>query len=381
MTENGNNGGGVGVYVHVPFCAAKCRYCSFYSEPIGGRDVRPVIDAMIREAEGYELIRADTIYVGGGSPSVLPESELIRLLKAIRCKCAQIDEFTVEVNPGQVTFELLKGLREAGVSRLSMGAQSFTDGELAFLGRRHTAHDVMRSVALAREAGFDNISLDLIFAIPGSSLQTWKKSLLAATGLGVEHISAYALTYEAGTPLYAAREAGQIKAVSEETDRGMYEAAIDILGAAGYGQYEISNFARAGFECRHNLKYWANDEYCGIGPGAASWYDGTRWTNITGLDEYAAGVKAGGSVRTDECKPSAVERACETAVLNLRRLSGILLFQYRQRTSFDAMELFGEVIRRYAAAGMLKVEGGRVFLTREALPVADSVLCEFASVE
>jgi oxygen-independent coproporphyrinogen-3 oxidase len=235
-------------------------------------------------------------------------------------------------------------------------------------------------------------------------MASWKRSLEEAIRLGVEHISAYALTYEAGTPLYAAKEEGSVQPVDEELDRAMYEVAIDMLGAAGYGHYEISNFARAGFECRHNHKYWANDEYVGIGPGAASWYGGARWGNEASIEKYVAGqgkkseIRSTkletisndqnpnsqtkiGTVRVDEYRPSAKEVACETAVLNLRRLRGIELEEYKKRTGFDAMELFDQVVRRYETAGMLKVEDGRVFLTREALPVADSVLCDFASVE
>lgn len=386
MAKSGNiqGGSGVGVYAHVPFCVAKCRYCSFYSEPVAGQDVRPVVDAILQELVGYEgyvFAGAGTIYVGGGSPTILPEIELFRLLKALRLRCPKATEFTVEANPGQLTFERLQSLREVGVNRLSIGAQSFSDNELAFLGRRHTAHDVMAAVALAREAGFDNISLDLIFALPGSDMATWKRSLDSAIGLGVEHISAYAMTWEAGTPLYAAMEKGEVTPVSEEKDREMYETAIDTLASAGLAQYEISNFAKPGFECRHNQKYWANDEYVGIGPAAASWFDGVRWSNVADINEYLGAISGNRKLRIDEHKPGPAERACETAVLNLRRARGIVLYDYRMRTGFDAMELFRAVIQRYAKAGMLKVEGGRVFLTREALPVADSVLCEFASVE
>jgi oxygen-independent coproporphyrinogen-3 oxidase len=474
MSENNKSdmGRSLGLYVHVPFCAAKCGYCGFYSEiaevsPQSSRrtrsdsgdclktdsecesviatsascrrwdekGIRLVIDAMMKEMDGYDLSMVDTVYVGGGSPSSIPEGELARLLeyigvgqKGVRSKmgsdpgkrkgqtpfCSKDHgqdahatpevEFTVEVNPGQVTFEKLRRMRELGVNRLSMGAQSFDELELAFLGRRHAVGDVVRSVAAAREAGFANISIDLIFAIPGADMASWKRSLEGAIRLGVEHISAYALTYEAGTPLYAAREEGQVQQVDEELDRGMYEMAIKMLGEAGLQQYEISNFARAGFECRHNHKYWANDEYVGIGPGAASWYGGVRWANEASIEQYVEGMgkkseirnpkpetisnnenansqTKTGTVRVDEHRPSPKELACETAVLNLRRLRGIGLEEYKKRTGFDAMELFGDVVRRYEMAGMLKVDGGRVFLTREALPVADSVLCDFASVE
>ena len=481
----------LGLYVHVPFCEGKCRYCGFFSECLGGipyeetgdrsqeivgREeakgrIGVVIDAMVKEMEGYDLSGVDTVYVGGGSPSAIPEEELTRLLEYVQNRVGHkkgteaederlkgtgtpqplqaafepvlfnrgktpFCEFTVEVNPGQVTLGKLRKMRALGVNRLSIGAQSFDDDELAFLGRRHKAADVVKCVASARKAGFANISIDLIFAIPGQSMDDWKRMLEEAMRLGVEHISAYALTYEEGTPLHAAREKGEVVPVDEELDRAMYAAAIDMLGAAGYQQYEISNFAKPGYECRHNLKYWANDEYVGIGPAAASWYNGTRWTNVASIDGYVAGIQEshhggtedtektsdtdrsegrhhtarargprmsqqahsdgydGGhredegrrgnlkqSVRVEEHRPNAKEMACETAVLNLRRMSGIELEEYKRRTGFDAMELFGDVIRKQQGAGMLKVTGGRVFLTREALPVADGVLCGFAEVD
>ncbi|HSV26322.1 MAG TPA: radical SAM family heme chaperone HemW, partial [Sedimentisphaerales bacterium] len=401
----------------MPFCASKCRYCNFYSEPMEKGEVRAVIDAMVREMEWYDLSGVDMVYVGGGSPSAIPEEDLVRLLEYIvsECRCKKgadrekrkgrtsFCEFTVEVNPGQVTVEKLRRMRAAGVNRLSMGAQSLDDGELAMLGRGHKAADVLKAMASAREAGFANISIDLIFAIPGQSLESWIRTLERAIRLGAEHISAYALTYEEGTPLCAARERGEVVAADEELDRAMYETAIDTLAAAGYQQYEISNFARPGFECRHNLKYWANDEYIGIGPAAASWYKGARWTNIGCIDGYTAGTQESHDrgrentekisdadgfegrnqivLRVEEQRPCATDVACETAVLNLRRIRGIELDEYKRRTGFDAMELFGEVIGKHAAAGLLKVEGGRVFLTRDGLPVADAVLCDFAAAE
>ena len=260
-----------GLYVHVPVCRSKCRYCGFYSVPAGGVDAGRLVRALVRELERYDGRAFRTAYIGGGSPTALPADELIGLVTRVREHCPAVGEFTVECNPGQVDGDLLAGLRDAGVDRLSVGAQSMLAGELELLGRGHSVEQVDEAVRLARRAGFANLSLDLIFAIPGSTLADWRASLEAAVGLDVEHVSAYSLSFEAGTVFDEWRRTGRLAAVDEELDRAMYEWAIERLERAGLEQYEISNFARPGFECRHNLGYWRNRPYVGIGPAAASW--------------------------------------------------------------------------------------------------------------
>ena len=369
----------VSVYVHVPFCRSKCRYCGFYSEPVAGHNVDSLIDALISEMDRYELgRRVKTAYIGGGSPSCLGDETLLRLVGTVADRC-DAGEFTVEVNPGQVDENILRRLRESGVNRLSIGAQSFNGGELDFLGRTHSVADIGTAVRRAQAAGFDNISIDLIFAIGGATLESWKCSLQSAIDLGVQHVSAYSLTFERQTPLYAARQAGEIAIVDEETDRAMYETAIDELGRAGLAQYEISNFARAGFACVHNLRYWANDTFLGIGPGAASYYAGRRTMNIAHIERYVEGIRAGSNVYAEVETPTAIEAACETAVLNLRRIRGIDLEEFKIRTGHDAMKLFGEEIERNRKLGLLETDGQHLFLTRQALPIADSVLSDFAA--
>ncbi|MCX5645047.1 MAG: radical SAM family heme chaperone HemW [Phycisphaerae bacterium] len=388
-----------GLYVHVPFCRSKCRYCGFYSVPVAGRETGRLVAALMGELDRYDGVEFCTAYVGGGSPSALPVDQLVGLVRRVAGRLAPGGEFTVECNPGQVDAELLAGLRGAGVHRLSFGAQSFRPAELELLGRGHTVDDIGRAVELARGAGFDNLGLDLIFAIPGSTLADWQYSVEAALDLGVQHISAYSLSFEPGTVFDAWRRAGRLCAVDEELDRAMYEWAIERLGRAGLEQYEISNFARPRFECRHNLGYWANRPFVGIGPGAASsstgilpvvqnawagrpcYAQGSRTTNEPDIERYVAAVESGGEV-PGEVQPVGWEDAiCETAVLNLRMRTGIDLAAFQARTGHDVIRTFAEPIRRYRDLGLIEVTDRSVRLTEQALPIADSVLCDFAALE
>lgn len=372
---------GTGLYVHVPFCRAKCRYCGFYSRPIDQYDAGAVVSAMITEMERLEQCDGiKTIYIGGGSPSILQREHLLRLVGRAKQRCPAAKEFTVEVNPSQVDVELLSELQRAGVNRLSIGAQSFIQRELDFLGRGHTVDCIRRAVRQGRSAGFDNISLDLIFAVPGSDLDSWKHNLRSAIELQVNHISAYGLSYEEGTPFSKDLAEGLIEPVDEDTDREMYELTIDELAAAGIEQYEISNFAGNGFECRHNLNYWANGSYIGIGPDAASYLHGTRSSNFADIDNYVRAVTSGENPVESSETLSDLELACETAVLNLRRLRGIDLAEFENRTGYDALELFAEPIRRYRKLGLIEKDSGRISLTRQALGIADSIFCDFTTV-
>ena len=370
-----------GLYVHVPLCRSKCRYCGFYSVPAAGQDAGRLVRAILRELEGYDGAEFQTAYVGGGSPTALPAGELIELVRRVRRRCREGAEFTVECNPGQVGPELLARLREAGVNRLSFGAQSFRAAELELLGRGHSVEQIGLSVEMARRAGFDNLGLDLISAIPGSTLADWQASVEAAIGLNVEHVSAYSLSFEAGTVFEDRRQAGRLVPVDEELDRAMYEWAIDRLEGAGLRQYEISNFARAGRECLHNLGYWENRPFVGVGPGAASYWRRGRTANEADIERYVEAVESGRPA-PGECRAaSAEEVACETAVLNLRMRAGIDLAEFKRRTGFDAMAIFAEPIRRYTELGLIEVAAGAVRLTRRALPIADTVLCDFAFLD
>jgi oxygen-independent coproporphyrinogen-3 oxidase len=370
-----------GLYVHVPFCRSKCRYCGFYSVTAVGRDTGRLTAALVRELDRYDGVDFRTAYIGGGSPTVLPAAQLAGLARRMADRLADGGEFTVECNPGQVEFGLLDGLRRAGVNRLSFGAQSFRAAELELLGRGHTVQDIGRAVELGRQAGFDNLGLDLIFAIPGSTLADWQYSVEAAIDLGVQHISAYSLSFEPGTVFDAWRRAGRLCAADEELDRAMYEWAVERLGRAGLRQYEISNFARPGFECRHNLGYWANRPFVGIGPGAASYWQGGRVANDPDIERYVAAIESGRETPR-EVQPVDEEAAiCETAVLNLRTRVGIDLATFKRRTGRDALRTFAEPIRRYHGLGLIEVTDRSIRLTEQALPIADSILCDFAALE
>ncbi|MGD0552131.1 MAG: radical SAM family heme chaperone HemW [Sedimentisphaerales bacterium] len=378
-----------GLYIHIPFCQTKCRYCGFYSEPIKNHAPQRLISAIITEltekrgqpalseVEGEPFFQ--TIYIGGGSPSCLPAKQLLRLIGQITSRWPKPEEFTIEVNPGQVNKDILSQLRAAGVTRISIGAQSFASEELTFLGRKHSVADIGRAVRSAKGAGFDNIGLDLIFAIPRSTLKSWKHSLRSAIDLGVRHISAYALTYEEQTPLQKAVETGEVTPVDEETDRQMYEMTIDELEKAGFKQYEISNFAKPGFECKHNLNYWANKPYLGIGPAAGSYWNGKRTLNIADIKKYTEAIEQGKNATAESETPDNIQVACETAVLNFRRRCGIILDEFKKQTGFDAAKLFAEPIGKYKKLGLIRTTSKRLCLTRKALPIADSVLCDFSA--
>jgi oxygen-independent coproporphyrinogen-3 oxidase len=349
--------------------------------PTAGQDTGRLVAAMLRELERYDGVQFCTAYIGGGSPTALPAEQLLGLVRRIAAGFPQVGEFTVECNPGQVDAELLAGLRRAGVNRLSFGAQSFRAAELQLLGRAHAVEDIGRAVELARQAGFDNLGLDLIFAIPGATLADWRYSVEAAVGLGVPHISAYSLSFEPDTVFDTWRRSGRLAPVEEELDRAMYEWVIDRLGQAGLAQYEISNFARPGFECRHNLGYWANRPYVGIGPGAASYWQGGRRANEPNIEQYVAAVESGAEIPGEVHPVSWEDAICETAVLNLRTRAGIDLAAFQHGTGRDALRTFTAPIRRYRDLGLMEVTDRAIRLTERALPVADSILCDFAALE
>ncbi|MHC5101726.1 MAG: radical SAM family heme chaperone HemW, partial [Planctomycetota bacterium] len=260
----------VGLYIHIPYCQQKCPYCAFYSEPIEQNNPESLVDALFMELERYAIDEPlETVYIGGGSPTCLSPDLLTGLVISLLSQYKEVQEFTIECNPAQADERLFEKLLRLGVNRLSIGAQSFNAKELQTLGRIHQPQQIAQAVQMAKAAGFDNISMDLIFGIPGSTVDTWRYSLETAASLGVQHISAYSLTIEKATPFDRAVKEGALSLVDEPTDRAMYEIAREVLNAAGFLQYEISNFAKPGFECQHNLRYWKNLPVVGIGPAAA----------------------------------------------------------------------------------------------------------------
>ncbi len=342
----------------------------------------PLVDALLRELDGYvagQTLEVETIFVGGGTPTMLPPEELGRLLDRLRALArpgAEL-EFTVEANPATVTPEIAKVLVSAGVNRVSIGAQSFDVAELAVLERGHRPVQVAETVAVCREAGLGCVNLDLIFAIPGQTLESWLASLEQAIGLQPEHLSCYSLTFEPGTRLYDQLQAGKVTRVDQDLDAAMYERTIDTLSDAGYVHYEISNFSRPGYRCRHNLVYWHNEPYLGIGPSAAGLVDGARYKNVAEVAGYTEAVLAGRGPRVEEERRSIEQRARETAMLELRLIEGIDRRRFERRYGQDPVDFFSEAVRRHCETGLLEVTDQRVRLTRAGLLLADTVVADF----
>ena len=356
---------GPGLYIHVPFCARKCAYCAFFSRPVSPGPVAAWLAGIGRELAALpEGFAPESVFFGGGTPTVLEEDDLARLLERVRARVdlTKVAEWTCEANPGTLTESKAKRLRSGGVNRLSLGAQSFNDATLRRLGRIHTAAETRGCVALARAAGFDNIGLDVIYGVPGVPFAAFCADVEAAISLHPEHLSCYCLEIEPGTPL--AREG---LAVSGDEQRRQFDWGRRRLAAAGYGHYEISNFARPGRECRQNLLYWSGGEYLGIGPAAHSHWRGVRWGHTPDLPEWKQEFE-------EQLNPEA--KARETLVMGLRRIAGWGREEFRAATGFDYDALRGPEIARLAAEGRLANEGDRLRLAEDALFVSDSVFAE-----
>ena len=364
--------GACGLYVHVPFCARKCAYCAFYSRAIGPGDglVEKWLRGIGQEAEGVpEGFSPETVFVGGGTPTVLEEGVLERLLEGIRERWGKgVEEWTVEGNPGTLTEGKLAVMRKTGVTRLSLGAQSFSEEALAKLGRIHSPEDIRDAASMARDAGIGQVSLDLMYGWAAASareaLDTVRADVDAALALEPDHISAYCLEIEEGTPLAARRAAGEAVAAPEAWQRRAYDLIRRRLAGAGFVQYELSNFARPGRECRHNLLYWTGGSYIGLGPAAHSHWNGERRGNSPTLPAW--------SVEFRETLPPR-RKACETLVMGLRRTAGWGREEFRSATGFDYFDLRGAEIERLAADGMLLATENRIRLPASAYFTSDAV--------
>ena len=362
-------------YIHVPFCGRRCGYCNFTL--VAGRDdlVERYLDAMEVELSWLnQPRRVDTLFFGGGTPTHLARGPLVRLLQVAThwFPLEPGGEFSVEANPGDLDPARMELLAGRGVTRISLGAQSFNAGKLQSLEREHTAVDIVRSVELARGAGMA-VSLDLIFASPGETLDVWTTDLNEALRLEPDHLSIYGLTYERGTTFWSRLHKSALVEVGEERQRAMYLAAIDRLTAAGYEHYEVSNFAREGSRCRQSEVYWAGESYYAAGPGAARYIDGRRETNHRSTTTYIKRVLAGHSP-VAECESLAPEdRAREALVFGLRRLEGVDRRRFARKMGFEVDALVGDALRQLVKLGLFEDDGSRVRLSREGLLVSDSI--------
>jgi oxygen-independent coproporphyrinogen-3 oxidase len=363
-------------YVHVPFCAHHCGYCDFAIATGNDDLIDPYLDALALELATLGTPRTvSSLFLGGGTPTHLGAGQLERLLASLgRWLPLQAGgEFSVEANPDSLDADKVAVLAEHGVTRVSLGAQSFHPHLLRVLERRHTPAEVPRAVERVRRR-IGQVSLDLIFGVPGQTEDEWREDLARALALAPDHVSTYGLTYEKGTPLWKQRQRGGLQPLGEEAELALYARAIDTLEAAGFEHYEISNFARPGRRSRHNQVYWANEAYFGFGMGAARYVLGRRELNVRDLAAYLRRVRAGQTPTFQSENLDPLERARETMAVQLRRADGIDRPAFREQTGHDLDGVAGAALARHAGLGLLEDDGRRVRLTRRGKYVADAVI-------
>ena len=381
-------GRGIELYIHIPFCVRKCAYCDFLSFPADSNVIQSYVDALcteIRCAGDHVSERLETVYLGGGTPSLLDGAQIEAVMGSVRSsfEVACDAEISIECNPGTVDIKKLKAMRRAGINRISFGLQSCDDSELTLLGRIHSFEDFADSFRLAREAGFDNINVDLMFALPGQSSASFKKSIQKVAQLEPEHISAYSLIPEEGTPLYEKIAKGELSLQDEAQDRKMYREAVRLLKTYGYERYEISNFAREGYACRHNEGYWTGIPYLGAGLGASGYYRGVRYNNISTLNEYLNQVNCGGSAHgfapaaCDVHEVTEKEQMEEFMFLGLRRAAGIREDEFKQRFLYDISEVYGDKLTALRGQRLIRKQKGSWMLTAKGIDVSNHVLADF----
>ena len=371
------------VYLHVPFCAKKCDYCDFASFPGREADWGRYFDEILTEIRLwsgitdfgllYNKYQIQTVFIGGGTPTLVDAVHIEKVLDACRGLAPfEADaEITIEGNPGTLTSDRLTAYRRAGVNRLSLGAQSFDDGLLKSLGRIHTAAQIEGAVAMARDAGFDNVNLDLMYALPGQEMAQWRDTLDAAVGLGVEHISAYSLIVEDGTPMAARVASGAATVPDDDAVNDMQREAVSRLRAAGYARYEISNYARPGWECRHNLTYWRRGDYLGLGCAAHSLLEERRFRNPDGLEDYLSGQR-----RLDETALTQQDAREETLMLSTRTTKGLDLAAWARDFGAPFHQGREEALARLEAGGLIEAGDDFLRLTERGLEVQDAVVLE-----
>lgn len=372
------------LYIHIPFCVRKCYYCDFASGPAPEAIRAQYVAALCDEIRSSRWAGspARTVFFGGGTPSELDSGQLVTIVEALRSSFEfDLDahaEWTIECNPGTVTASDFRAMREMGFNRISLGVQSFYDHHLKALGRIHTAEEARQAVRWVREAGFERLNVDLIFCLPDQTLEEWKADVAAALALGIEHLSLYNLTIEEETEFGARHRLGMLALPDEDLSADMYEWAIDRTAAAGFEQYEVSNFALPGEACRHNQVYWRNEPYLGLGLGAASYLEGMRWVNTRSMARYlqTARRENGPERALEERLPP--RQACgEAIMLALRTSDGAALRRLAEQFGLDGEAEFGETFRRLRADGLVSGDLDHARLSRRGIMLANAVCAEF----
>ncbi len=368
-----------GLYLHIPFCSKKCIYCDFYS-----LETTHLMNAFVQTLLQEIELRAplltdaqrhfDTVFFGGGTPSLLSVEQMEQILSTLQRHFSFEGgaEWTMECNPGTVTVESLAGYRAAGMNRLSFGVQSFFENDLAFLSRIHSKSEAVEAVEAARKAGFDNVNIDLMFALPNQTFERWQANLETAVRLETEHISAYSLIFEEGTPLNAMKLRGEVRQSDEDDDAQMYEWTMEFLANNSYTQYEVSNFARTGRECRHNCIYWQGDEYLAFGPSAHGYVGGERYWNARSLKRYTDMVAANMLPITNSEVLSEKERMFERAFLELRS-KGIRLAEFQRDFGISLKTVMQPLFTKYEGENLLHIQKNRISLTPRGYVLCDAI--------
>lgn len=362
------------IYIHIPFCIRKCKYCDFLSAPSCPKERSDYVEGLCEKIRSYgefaKAYRVVSIFVGGGTPTVLEVEQMKEIFDAVHevFTLTEDAEITIEMNPGTVTEEKLQMYRSLGINRLSIGLQSVNDNELEALGRIHTYQEFLATYSMAREAGFENINIDLISAIPHQTVESWKSTLHTICELNPEHISAYSLIIEEGTPFYERYGEGKCEdeLPSEEDERQMYHDTLEVLASYGYNRYEISNYSKPGYECRHNLGYWSRTEYLGIGIGAASLIGNERWSQGMTLNEE---MEVETLSRENEME--------EFMFLGLRKIKGVSLAEFERVFGVSMQEVYGSVLNEMCKKSLLEIADEFVRLTEAGIDVSNYVMSEF----
>ena len=374
--------GGMELYLHMPFCVRKCAYCDFLSFPSGAKTQRMYVKRLMEDigvmGKRYGEIPVETIFIGGGTPSVPDSGLIVGIMEHVRHAFHVADgaEISMEANPGTVTREKLTDYRKAGINRLSFGLQSANDRELKLLGRIHTWAEFLESFTLARECGFANLNIDLMSALPGQTCESWKETLSRVTALDPEHISAYSLIIEEGTPFgerYGSEE-GRKLLPDEDSEREMYHETKRFLKDCGYERYEISNYAKPGRECRHNIGYWTGVPYLGLGLGASSYLDGCRFTVNPDMKQY---LEEKPGMFTDIEKLTKKDMEEEFFYVGLRMTAGVSLSEFERRFGISAKEVYPGLMETFVKEKAARFEGDRFVLTDYGLDVSNYIMAQF----
>lgn len=365
-------------YVHIPFCTQICYYCDFSKVFIKNQPVDSYLEHLLEEFQSYDIQKLRTLYIGGGTPTALSASQLEVLLKGLtkNVDLSVLEELTIEANPGDLDADKIAVLKNSAVNRVSLGVQTFDDKMLKKIGRSHLEKDIYENIDRLKLAGFDNISIDLIYALPGQTMEQVKENVAKAIGLDIPHMSLYSLILENHTVFMNRMRRGKLPLPKEEVEAEMFEYIIAELERAGFEHYEISNFSKSGFESRHNLMYWDNAEYYGIGAGASGYVNGVRYKNHGPIRHYLNAVEEGNARITEE-HLSQKEQMEEEMFLGLRKKSGVSMMRFEEKfgRSFDG--LYGEIVKDLVQQGLMQIEGDRVRMTKRGLFLGDTVAERF----